>query len=39
MDDLPEHVRRNRALWDGWAAAFVAPGEECWAAVEPRWGI
>jgi SAM-dependent methyltransferase len=39
MSDLPDHVRRNRALWDEWAAQFVAPGEECWAAAEPRWGI
>jgi len=39
MNDLPEHVRRNRALWDEWAGQYVAPGEECWAAAEPRWGI
>src|SRR5262245_7261569 len=39
MSDLPEHVRRNRALWNEWAAQYVAPGEECWAAAEPRWGI
>ncbi len=39
MSDLPEHVRRNRALWDGWAPQYVAPGEENWAAAEPRWGI
>jgi SAM-dependent methyltransferase len=39
LTDLPEHVRRNRALWDRWAAEFVAPGEESWAAAEPRWGI
>jgi SAM-dependent methyltransferase len=39
MSDLPEHVRRNRGLWDGWAPEFVAPGEESWASVEPRWGI
>jgi SAM-dependent methyltransferase len=39
MSDLPEHVRRNRALWDDWAAQHVAPREECWAAAEPRWGI
>jgi SAM-dependent methyltransferase len=39
MNDLPEHVRRNRALWDEWAGQYVGPGEECWAAAEPRWGI
>src|SRR6058998_2219256 len=39
MSDLPDHVRRNRALWDDWARQYVASGEEAWAAVEPRWGI
>lgn len=39
MNDLPDHVRRNRALWDDWASRYVAPGEESWAAAEPRWGI
>src|SRR6266581_5879197 len=39
MSDLPDHVRRNRALWDDWARQYVASGEEGWAAVEPRWGI
>ena len=39
MSDLPEHVRRNRALWDDWARHYVAPGEESWSADEPRWGI
>jgi len=39
LTDLPEHVRRNRVLWDGWAAEYVAAGEESWAATEPRWGI
>jgi len=39
LSDLPEHVRRNRALWDDWARHYVAPGEESWSADEPRWGI
>jgi hypothetical protein len=39
MSDLPDHVRRNRALWDNWAQQYVAPGEEHWAAAEPTWGI
>lgn len=39
MSDLPDHVRRNRALWDSWAQQYVVPGEEQWAAAEPRWGI
>ena len=38
-DDLPEHVRRNRAVWDTWAAEYVGPGERAWAAAEPSWGV
>ena len=38
-DDLPEHVRRNRAAWDRFAAEYVEPGERSWASSEPRWGI
>jgi SAM-dependent methyltransferase len=37
--DLPEHVRRNRAAWDSYAAEYVAAGERNWAADEPSWGI
>ena len=39
MSELPEHVRRNRALWDDWAQKFAAPGEEGWARDTPTWGI
>ena len=39
MNDLPEHVRRNRALWDDWAQNFVASGERSWARDTPKWGI
>src|SRR5688572_16258654 len=39
MNDVPEHVRRNRTLWDDWAQKYVAAGEEAWAQDEPTWGI
>ena len=39
MSEIPEHVRRNRALWDDWAQKFAAPGEEGWARDTPTWGI
>lgn len=39
MNELPEHVRRNRALWDDWAQKFAASGERGWAEETPRWGI
>ncbi|HJY82736.1 MAG TPA: class I SAM-dependent methyltransferase [Candidatus Binatia bacterium] len=39
MSDLPEHVRRNRTLWDDWARKFITAGEEAWAQDAPSWGI
>ena len=39
MSELPEHVRRNRALWDNWAQTFVTSGERGWAQDTPTWGI
>ena len=39
--DLPEHVRRNRAQWDQWAANYVANGERSWrlGPGDEKWGI
>jgi len=37
-EPLPEHVRRNRAVWDVWAAEYVEPGRRNW-SEEPSWGI
>lgn len=39
MSDLPEHVRRNRVLWDDWAQKYAAGGEDAWAQDTPTWGI
>jgi len=36
---LPAHVAANREAWDGFAADFVAHGEESWATNEVTWGI
>ena len=38
-EDLPEHVRRNRAYWDAMAADWVAAGRRRWQEDEPTWGI
>jgi SAM-dependent methyltransferase len=35
----PDHVLRNRSVWDRWAARHAAPGLRHWSAAEPRWGI
>jgi SAM-dependent methyltransferase len=37
-EDLPDHVRRNRAAWDIYATGYAEPGHRAWAA-EPSWGI
>src|SRR6476620_481379 len=39
MSDLPEHVRRNREVWDRYAARYVEPGRRSWASDAPSWGI
>jgi SAM-dependent methyltransferase len=39
IDELPEHVVRNRGHWDAQAADYVAPAERAWAREEPAWGI
>ena len=33
------HVLRNRAVWDQWAAGYADGGLRNWAAAEPSWGI
>jgi SAM-dependent methyltransferase len=38
-EDLPEHVARNRAHWDGMADRWVGGGERFWAQDEVTWGI
>ena len=39
MSELPEHVRRNRAMWDDWARKYAAAGARAWAENAPAWGI
>ena len=39
MEDLPEHVARNRVHWDDQAPDYVADGRRNWEAHEPSWGI
>jgi SAM-dependent methyltransferase len=40
-DELPDHVRRNRAEWDQMAHEFVASGELSWALPvgSEKWGL
>jgi SAM-dependent methyltransferase len=35
----PEHVLRNRAVWDEWAAGYEGAGLRGWSAADPTWGI
>jgi SAM-dependent methyltransferase len=39
MEELPEHVARNRAQWNDWAPEYVPDGRRNWEAAEPTWGI
>jgi SAM-dependent methyltransferase len=39
VEDLPEHVARNRVHWDDQAAEYVPDGRRNWEAGEPSWGI
>src|SRR4051812_17356880 len=38
-ENLPEHVRRNREVWNGYAAEYAKEGERAWASSVPYWGI
>lgn len=38
-NELPEHVQRNRDVWDKWAPEWAASGARNWASHEPTWGI
>jgi SAM-dependent methyltransferase len=37
--NLPEHVARNRAFWDGLAHDYVDSGRLNWESEEPTWGL
>jgi 2-polyprenyl-3-methyl-5-hydroxy-6-metoxy-1,4-benzoquinol methylase len=39
MNDLPEHVLKNRAKWDDLAKKDASAGERSWARDAPVWGI
>jgi SAM-dependent methyltransferase len=39
VSELPEHVRRNRRAWDGWAREYEEAGRRNWASDAPSWGI
>jgi len=39
MSELPDHVARNRASWDGWAPEYVEDGRRNWSRPGAVWGI
>ncbi|MDP8903713.1 MAG: class I SAM-dependent methyltransferase [Chloroflexota bacterium] len=39
LEDLPEHVRRNREFWDAMAPDWADAGRRHWADSEITWGI
>src|SRR6202040_806341 len=38
VDESGDHVARNRAAWNPWAAEYAEPGRRNWSS-EPSWGI
>ena len=34
-----DHIKRNRAAWDRWAADYAGAGLRQWSAAEPSWGL
>lgn len=38
VEELPEHVRRNRDAWDAPAPDYVEMGRHA-CQIEPSWGI
>jgi hypothetical protein len=39
VEELPEHVARNRVHWDDRAGEYVEEGRRKWKRAEPDWGI
>jgi len=39
VNELPDHVARNRVQWDRWANEYEEAGRRNWAAAEPSWRI
>ena len=39
QQDHPEHVQKNRVVWDTWAAEYAAWAPQAWAEDAPTWGI
>jgi SAM-dependent methyltransferase len=37
--DVPDHVQKNRAVWDKLNAEYAASGRRAWASAEPTWGM
>lgn len=39
MNAPRDHIRRNRAAWQEFAARYAESGRNAWAAEDPYWGI
>ena len=39
LKERPEHVRKNRIVWDAWAAEYAEWAPRAWAQDAPTWGI
>ncbi len=39
LDPTPDHVARNRIVWDSYAESYETAGRRRWQQKEPEWGI
>jgi SAM-dependent methyltransferase len=39
VEQLPEHVQRNREYWDAQADDYAKSGRRAWSSNDPSWGI
>src|SRR6187431_2636122 len=39
VEQLPEHVQRNRTHWDEQAKEYLEPGRRAWSTTDVTWGI
>ena len=38
-NQFPNHVRRNRQIWDQWSTRYAAPGRRAWNQNDITWGV
>lgn len=39
VEEQPDYVQRNRAIWEDWSTGYAAWAPDAWAVADPTWGI